>query len=607
MDTNSEATISKYKELINVVKVCFKALSLSYNATPSLTTIYLGSNILGGIVPIFSLWMGKVILDQLVLLIQKDPSTTINDLLTSLIILFGIEVFTRALLTINYIVFQRLHDELQKYGQTALLKKSLILDLKKFEDSNFYNAYERVTSRIDTALPILVIDIADLLSKIVLFVSVSIVLVQINWMLLPLIIILNIPVLLWGMGYSLSVHNLSSYHIVEGRKAYYLATLATNKHSVKEVRLFNLGNYFLDKYNNFFEKIINENWKLSRQKIGGAFVVNFVSDVVQFGYYVWVVIKAIDGTFTVGDVGLYTSAFSRANGALSGTLKSINSIYKRYLVVNEFAEFLELEPTILDPKDPIPLDRIKSIEFINVSFSYRDDLPAVLNDVSFKIEENQNIALIGINGAGKTTIVKLMMRFFDVTSGEILINGHNIKNYKLRDLWDAYGTIFQDFVKYEMTARENIGFGQIEKIDNEELIKEAAEKSGASDFINKLPKTYDTQLGTQFDDGADLSIGQWQKIALSRAFLRNSSVLILDEPTASLDAKAEYEIFEKFVDLVKDQITFLISHRFSTVRLADKIMVLENGRIKEQGTHKELLAQKGTYSEMFNMQAEGYK
>jgi ATP-binding cassette, subfamily B, bacterial len=593
------------KDYFAIFRTAMRAVTISFKAAPLLTGVFLGSQIVTGLIPVFLIMLSKNIIDEIVRISQGVGS--IQSLLIFLVGSFALETVANFLLSIRFYTQTRLWDELAKFAQVETMKQSLRLDMEHFENSEFYNKYEQVRKRIDSVLPGCMFDIGGLLVLITTFCSVSILLVSINWLLLPLIVLVNLPILLLGMGYSMTTYNLSNSQIPEGRKADYLAMLATDKVSVKEVKLFELGHYFLTKYKKFYERVVQEDSKAAKGQFTGAFFATLLSDATYYGFYIWVALRTVAGRLTIGDVALYIQAFARTSGTLKEMLRYISSMSRNALFISDFTTFLTLQPNVVNRDNALSLDKIKSINFENVFFRYKPELPFILKNVSFEIKEDENIALVGQNGAGKTTIIKLLMRLYDVTEGTISINGVDIKNYKIEDLWKQTGTVFQDFQEYQLTAAENIGFGQIEKIGDREKIIRAAKKSGAHEFIEKLKDGYDTILGTRFEGGVDLSVGQWQKVAIARAFMRDCSVLILDEPTASIDAKSEYEIFKRFVKLVEGKITILISHRFSTVRLANRILVIENGRLLENGSHKELMEKKGKYREMFTLQAEGYK
>ncbi|MEK7595577.1 MAG: ABC transporter ATP-binding protein [Patescibacteria group bacterium] len=593
-------------DYIQILRTVFNSMNLALKASFWPSFFLIVSRFLNSLVPVFEILVSKSIIDEVINLAQNKEGLS-SYLISLLLLALVLVTFQNVLISIEFFTHSRLWAELAKYAQIQFMKQSLRLDMEHFENPEFYNKFEKARKSIDVYLPSAFFDAVDLFGLVVTFISVSVILIEINYLLLPVIVIINLPILVWGMGYSMVTHDLSNSLIPEGRKAAYLADLVSYKQSIKEVKLFNLGGYFLGKYETFLNKVIYETSKIAKRQFSGAFMTTFVSDLAYYSFYFWVILKTIAGKLTIGDLTLYIQSFGKTSETLKRMLRYFNNLYRSALYIDDFNAFIRLKPKILTKEGALELKSIDSIKFENVSFKYREELPYILKDVSFEIKENENVALVGQNGAGKTTLIKLMMRLYEVSSGSILINGVDIKEYTLDSLWRSMGTVFQDFLQYYLTARENIAFGQIEKLENMEEIKKAAEKSGVNIFIETLQDKYESILGTWFENGIDVSGGQWQKIALSRAFIRDCSLLILDEPTAALDAKAEYEIFKRFRELVEGKITILISHRFSTVRLANKILVLEDGGITESGSHKELLELNGRYAELFNLQAEGYK
>jgi ATP-binding cassette subfamily B protein len=340
-----------------------------------------------------------------------------------------------------------------------------------------------------------------------------------------------------------------------------------------------------------------------------------LSLVANAGIYIYVALQAVMGRITLGGLTLYTQTAQQVGQSFQGLLDGLSNTYENNLFVSTLFEFLEYKPVITSPEKPLPLvlsseGKGLEIEFRHVSFTYPgkdSETEATLKNVSFTIQAGEAIALVGRNGAGKTTIVKLLTRLYDPDEGAILIGGRDIKEYDLKALREEIGVIFQDYVSYYLSARENIGVGRVNDIDNLELVNSAAQKSGADAIVEELADGYETMLGRWWKDGTQLSGGQWQKVALARAFIRDARILILDEPTSSLDARAEYEVFAKFRELTEGKTAIFISHRFSTVRLADRIFVLENGSIIEDGSHEELMMVDGRYAELFNLQAEAYR
>lgn len=594
------------KDYVNMLKTGTTSLTLAFRASPVLTFIYVVSVVIPNLLPVFQIWVGTRIIDEVIFQVGQSTKSYTN-LIIYLAIYLSTELVINGLLTVMFLASDRLEHVLARFAQLELVNKSLALDMTYFEQSDFYNQYSKLRDEIDFRLGLSVTATAQLIGKLANFLAVAVLLVSLHWVLIPLIILLKLPMLVWGVGYSRVSHDLANSLVEEGRKANYLAGLATDKNSIYEIKLFGLGGYLVNKYKDFFNILLLETWKVAKPKFLGAFVASSFSSVAFFVFWLWAISRALTGMLSIGQLVLYIQSFREASQALAGMLRYINELYSCTLYINDFTSFLALKPAIQDKPGALNLSHIESIKFENVWFRYKQDLPYVLEDVSFTINANENIALVGQNGAGKTTIVKLLMRFFDTTDGRILINGKDIKEYKIEHIWNCIGTVFQNFQKYELSARENIAFGQISKVSNLTEVSTAAKKSGAHEFIETFPRRYETILGTKFKNGQDLSVGQWQKIAISRAFIRNSSVMILDEPTAAIDAKSEYEIFKNFIELVEGKITLLISHRFSTVRLADRIFVIENGKIIEKGSHQDLISKNGRYAELFNLQAEGYK
>ncbi|MEI6046844.1 MAG: ABC transporter ATP-binding protein, partial [Chloroflexota bacterium] len=379
-----------------------------------------------------------------------------------------------------------------------------------------------------------------------------------------------------------------------------------------------LGDFFVNQFRKLSTKFYLENRRILVWRYLTSFFWMALSLAANAGIYLYVAMQAVASRITLGDLTLYAQAAQSVSSSFQGILSGISNMYENNLFVSTLFEFLEYEPKIVSPENPQPIivstngNGTKnvpglSVEFRNVTFTYEGKREAALQKVSFKIEAGEAVALVGRNGAGKTTLVKLLSRLYDPDEGEILLGGRNIRDYDLNELRQQVGVIFQDYVTYFMSARENIGVGRLEHMENKELIAAAAHQSGADVVIEKLPNQYETMLGRWFDQGTQLSGGEWQKIALARAFIRNARILILDEPTSSLDAQAEYEVFAHFRELTQGKTAVFISHRFSTVRLADRIFVLENGTLLEEGSHQQLMALDGRYAELFNLQAEAYK
>jgi ATP-binding cassette subfamily B protein len=395
----------------------------------------------------------------------------------------------------------------------------------------------------------------------------------------------------------------------ERRELDYLRLLGASVYSAKEVKIFGLGSYLVERAKGLFERYYAENKALAIRRATVGSLLNLLPTAGYYAAYALIIYRTITGRLTLGDLTFLAGAFARSRSLIESLFGSLTNIGEQALYIKDLFDFFAMKPEIVSSPDAIPAPRpIRTgFEFQNVSFAYAGSDRPVLDGISFRLEAGEKIALIGENGAGKTTLVKLLARLYDPTAGQILLDGRDLREYAVDDLRREIGVIFQDYMRYDMLAKENIGFGRIEQVDDSARIAESARKSLADTVIDSLSRGYEQMLGRRFDDGVDLSTGQWQKIALARAYMRDAQVLILDEPTASLDARAEYEVFQRFAELTRGKIAILISHRFSTVRMADRILVLEHGRILEEGSHGRLVALGGRYAELFELQAAGYR
>ncbi|MGH9400883.1 MAG: ABC transporter ATP-binding protein, partial [Terriglobia bacterium] len=377
----------------------------------------------------------------------------------------------------------------------------------------------------------------------------------------------------------------------------------------KELKLFGLGAFLTGRFKKLSDEVLDEDIALATRRFWATAALSLLGTAGYYATYAIVIYRTVLGRYNIGNWYFLTGAIAGASTNIQTVFSTFSGLADQALFMSDLIEFFKVKPTVKSQSGsrPAPRPICGGFEFRNVSFTYPGTTRSVLKDLNFRLDPGERIALIGENGQGKTTIVKLLTRLYDPTEGEILLDGVDLRDYDLEDLSREIGVIFQDFMRYEMTASENIAMGKIEAREEEEKIEEAARKSGAHDLIQGLPGGYGQMLGRRFESGVDLSGGQWQKIALARAYLRDAQVLILDEPTASLDARSEHEVFERFAELTAGKMALLISHRFSTVRMADHILVLEDGRIAEAGSHHELITQGGRYSQMFELQASSYR
>ncbi|MEM7656927.1 MAG: ABC transporter ATP-binding protein, partial [Bacteroidota bacterium] len=428
------------------------------------------------------------------------------------------------------------------------------------------------------------------------------------WLIL-LLVIAVIPAFISETHFNQRSYSLARSWTPQRRELDYLRYLGASDQTAKEVKVFGLQGFLRDRFAKVAHEYYLANRLLAIKRAGWGFVFHTLGTIGYYAAYVVIIIQTINGQITLGDLTFLSGSFNRLRNTLSSILSRFSTIAQNALYLADFFDFLELEPNITSPVKPRPFPQPiqQGFVFEQVSFQYPGSEKYAMRDLSFTLHAGEKLALVGENGAGKTTLVKLLGRLYDPSEGRILLDGHDLREYDLNELRQAIGVIFQDYVRFQLSAEENIAIGQIEELPNRPMIETAAHKSLADTVVSDLPGGYEQRLGRRFEGGVELSGGQWQKIALGRAYMREAQLMILDEPTAALDARAEYEVFERFAELTQDRMAVLISHRFSTVRMADRILVLKQGQLQEIGTHEELLANDALYAELFHLQAQGYQ
>jgi len=433
--------------------------------------------------------------------------------------------------------------------------------------------------------------------------------VALSWWLVLLVILISIPSLVYQAKYGGQMFALQTGRATDQRRLHYLSYLLTTDSPAKELRIFGLHRDLLERYRQFFARFYRENRSLNLRRTNSQLALGALGTVLSGLTYGYVVLQTIAGRLTLGQLTLYYQAFQQSQSQLNNLLSGVASTYENSLFLTDLFDYLSYAPRLPVRANPLPVPCPvrQGLVLENVSFKYPGTEPCVLNHVSFAIRPGEAIALVGANGAGKTTLVKLLARLYDPTEGRITLDGVDLRDFDPAELHRRLGVIFQDYVRYQLTVLENIGFGRVEAMHDSARVARAAAQAGADSVIASLPEGYATPLGRWFHDGQELSVGQWQKIALARAFMRDADLLILDEPTASLDVRSEYEVFRAFAKLTEAKMAVLISHRFSTVRMASRIVVIEDGSVLEQGSHDELIARGGRYAELFEMQAASYR
>lgn len=583
-------------------------LGLVWQANRLQTSLIGLLSLLQAFVPVATLWISKLLLDAVAGAIGGgfgSVEAAFGRLVTLLLIQLGINVASSLLTTVQTANRELLGDTLQNRISRRILEKSSALELQQFEDPETYDrlqvAYREVGSR-----PLGVFtQIITLFQATITLVSVSALMSQLGWSVVPLVLLATVPSIWVSNRFGTEGYRMLRRQAQDARVQNYLGQLLTSDAAMKEVRLFGFEDYLLKRWQTYYQKFrVQLSSLILRRGVWG--LVASLSSVAFIGVATLLVLRrAASGLITVGDFGLFVQGIAQLQNQFANLLSGFTGIYQNLLYMRNLFEFLELPTRDLDSGETWQ-GEIDEITFEKVSFRYPLTEKDVLRDVSFSVKRGQALALVGENGAGKTTIVKLLTRLYEPTSGRILINGQGASRFSPGSLQKQMSIIFQDFGQYQMSVRENIALSKSEDLGLEQSIQNASQKAGAKEFIEALPQGYENQLGRWFTGGHNLSGGQWQRLALSRLYFRDGSVLIFDEPTAALDANAEFEVIEALRKQAKGRITVLISHRFSTVRLADKIIVLENGVISESGSHEELLAQGRTYAQMFNLQARGY-
>ncbi len=501
-----------------------------------------------------------------------------------------------------------LNERYTRHVNTRIMRHAATLDLSSYEDPEFYDRLER--ARVQGADRVgMIQESGQLVQQVISTLTLAAGICVISpWIMLALIVCV-VPEFLAETKFAFLGYSLSVAQTPARRELDYLRVLGTSKESAKELKLFGLGQFFSGRYESISKEIHHENLELAGRKLVWGSLLALLGTVGYFATYAYGIYLTLAGVLTLGTLTFLAGAIAGASTNIQSVFSTFSHIADHALFLTDLIEFFSVKPKIYSKSGSLPGPRPirEGFEFRDVSFCYPRKSKPVLENVNFRIEPGERIALVGANGHGKTTIVKLMTRLYDVTSGQILLDGIDLREYNLEDLWKNIGVIFQDFVRYDMTVADNIATGKIDERNNTFRIRAAAFKSLAENVVHKLPQSYDQMLGCRFEGGVDLSGGEWQKIALARAYLRDAQLLILDEPTAALDARSEHEVFQRFADLTKGKMSVLISHRFSTVRMSDRILVVDNGRIAEQGAHNQLLRSGGAYAEMFELQAAHYR
>ncbi len=569
------------------------------------------STLVTGVVPAAIAFVGGLFVDAVANSLQQNGND-FSDFHQEVLIYVLIELLLVLLLTaaqrLNMLCQSILRALLGNKINVMILEKALTLELAQFQDSEYYDKLVRARREASSRPLSLIVKTFDFSRDVITLVTIGIFLFQFSAWASFLLLIAGVPAFAAENKFSGEAFRNQRRRSAERRMQVYLEMVLTREDGVKEVKVFQLGKYFLKRYIEIFNRIYREDRSLVLRKTAWGYILGLLASLSFYFAYGWVGFSAILGVITIGQMTMYIAQFRIGQNAVTSCLTAINRMYEDNLYLSNLTEFMTHDvPESSGSKMHGP-NRSDGIRFDDVSFIYPGSEKLVLNRISVHIKPGESLAIVGENGSGKTTLIKLITRFYKPTSGRILLEGLDLEEWDLNELRKKTGVIFQDFNRYQLLVGENIGIGDINDTDDNLRVREAAQKGMADSFIKDLPDSYSTQLGAWFKHGKELSGGQWQKIALSRAFMRKSAdILILDEPTAAIDAKAEAEIFSRFHELTDHRISIIISHRFSTVRMADHIIVLERGQVAEEGSHQELIEKQGIYANLFELQAQGYK
>lgn len=597
-----------YQEILSLLGNTPRLVQLVWLAAPVWLLLSIGLTLVSALVPVAQLYISKLIIDQVVAILASGIPRFTSYLTLLVVIGFGLLLLREVLAQLSSFVSRVLSDQFLLHANVQLLQQAMRLDLAHYESADFHDVLNRA-QQSGSNYPLRVVDLLSrLLGSITRLAGLLTLLLRFSPGVLVLLVMSVLPTFWVGIQYSARRFWMSRRQTPSRRLADYFYEVVTDPKYVKEVRLFNLGGHLVEQYRTIRQEFNQESRQLAQRQAIAQVGINLLGGIGFYGAYGLVLWQTIQGLVTLGDVTLYTGAFQQAQGLIESILLSLATLYEYNLYVSQYFEFLDISPQVTSPQSPqiLPNPMKQGLQFQDVYFTYPGAEQPTLKGINLMVAPGECIALVGVNGSGKTTLLKLLTRLYDIDRGIISIDGIPLQHFSLENLRSQIGVLFQDFARYALNVQDNIGFGNLPQRQEIKLVQQAATAAGVTDVIEQLEAGYQTVLGKMFSGGVDLSGGQWQKIGLARAFMSDAQILILDEPTAAVDAIAEHALFQRFRQLTQGKMTFLVSHRFSTVRMADRIVVLEQGKITEIGTHDQLMTQQGRYAEMFELQAESY-
>jgi ATP-binding cassette subfamily B protein len=607
MKSHLHAQWKAWRERLRALRNIPPVLGIVWASGPWIVSAGIALRLVSALIPVAVMWVAKLIVDALVATL-KSPGTAPQEiwvLVTVEFLLVGLgTTLGRA---IDYFD-ARLADEFTREVSLRIMDHAAKLDLACFEDPTFYDKLERARVQATDRIGMLNA-MGRLLQQTVTLISLSAGVIAFSPWLFVVLVACVVPAFIGESHFAFLGYSLAYSLTPLRRELDYLRVLGTSREAAKEVKIFGLSRHLRKRYASLTDDLITRNRRLIERRLRWGSVLALFSAAGYYGAYAYLVLRTAEGRLTLGELTFLASALAGSSSQIQTIFSTFSSIADQALFLTDLHEFFRVRPRIQSRPHALPAPRPirDGFEFRDVCFHYPGSSRLVLNRLNFRIAPGERVALVGENGQGKTTFVKLIARLYEPTSGAILLDGVDLREYGVEDLHREIGIIFQDFMRYDMTARANIAVGRIEEAANDPRVWQAAVKSRADEIIARLPGDLEQMLGRRFEGGVDLSGGEWQKFALARAYVRDAQVLVLDEPTAALDAAAEYEVFRRFAELTDGRMAILISHRFSTVRMSDRIVVIEGGVVREQGTHQQLVARGGRYARLFEMQAANYR
>ncbi len=605
-EMDSNAPKPGFAESIKALKLLIPFFKMVWKTSRPLTLANVLLRFIKSGIPLAQLFIGKLIIDEIVLLVNTRGGEY-STLWKWIAIEFSITLLSEVLSRLINLVDSLLGDLYGNFSSIELMNKAATIDLAMYENAAFYDKLERARRQTTGRVVLMSMVLSQLQDLITLFFLSAGLIVFEPWLIL-LLIVAVLPSFISEAYFSRFSYSLVRSWTPQRRELDYLRYIGASVETAKEIKVFGLDHFLSSRFKKIADEYFKVNKSLAIKRTMAGTLLQMVSVMAYYGAYILIVLRTVKGAISLGDLTFLSGSFNRLQNQLQGLLSTFNRITESALYLQDYYDFLAIKPAILDVADaiPVPAKINKGLRFEKVGFKYSDTEEWALRNLSFTLQAGEKLALVGENGSGKTTLVKLIARMYDPSEGTIYLDEVDIKKYTLDSYRKLIGVIFQDYVRFSFKAGENIAIGNIDHADKTIEIESSASLSLADQVINQLPARYNQMLGKRFTDGVDLSGGEWQKIALARAYMRDASIVILDEPTASLDARAEYEVFKRFAELTKGKTAVIISHRFSTVRMADRILVLKKGELLEIGSHAQLLTNKGLYHELFTLQAQGY-